>query len=160
MSELYSWPISDIYIVAYDILESNILALKYLNHLTTFQLAKYFLSSSIPFFQWREGWEGNFIILLSSRVLLNHMFSMMFLICFLIVLWSSHMPCFPCCSHSSPCVPCPNYCSFSLQRWWKKWEKYISSLGRVQFWESLRWANQRGLWKRDLLTFNKPTTNS
>jgi hypothetical protein len=24
----------------------------------------------------------------------------------------------------------------------------------------LRWANQRGLWKRDLLTFNKPTTNS
>jgi len=55
MSEFYSWPISDIYIVAYDILESNILALKYLNHLTTFQLAKYFLSSTNPFFQGREG---------------------------------------------------------------------------------------------------------
>jgi hypothetical protein len=86
MSELYSLPISDIYIVAYDILESNILALKYLNHFSTFQLAKYFLSSSIPFFKVRDGWEGNLNILLSSRVLLNHMFSMMFLLCFLIVL--------------------------------------------------------------------------
>lgn len=53
--------------MAYDILESNILALKYLNHLTTFQLAKYFLSSSIPFFQGREGWEGNLNILFEFK---------------------------------------------------------------------------------------------
>ncbi len=32
-----------------------------------------------------------------------------------------------------PLCSLPNYCSFSLQRWSEKWEKYISSLGRVQF---------------------------